>query len=97
MVASGYNIRKHRFRHFHHHRVTLDTIALDCTTPDHLSSSASVRMSYSAGGLEYLVIQILYTAWISNKILLYSTGNYVQYPMILDMRERIGKRMYMYV
>ena len=23
-----------------------------------------------------------YTGWINNKILLYSTGNYIQYPMI---------------
>ena len=24
----------------------------------------------------------LYTGWISNKVLLYSTGNYIQYPMV---------------
>ena len=26
--------------------------------------------------------KLLYTEWISNKILLYSTENYIQYPMI---------------
>ena len=25
---------------------------------------------------------ILYTEWINNKILLYTTGNYIQYPII---------------
>ena len=26
--------------------------------------------------------KLVYTEWINNKILLYSTGNYIQYPMI---------------
>ena len=26
--------------------------------------------------------KLLYTAWINNKVLLYSTGNYIQYPVI---------------
>ena len=26
--------------------------------------------------------KLLYIEWINNKILLYSTGNYIQYPMI---------------
>ena len=26
--------------------------------------------------------KLLYTEWINNKVLLYSTGNYIQYPMI---------------
>ena len=26
--------------------------------------------------------QLLYIEWINNKILLYSTGNYIQYPVI---------------
>ena len=26
--------------------------------------------------------KLLYIAWINNKILLYSTGNYIQYPVI---------------
>ena len=28
--------------------------------------------------------KLLYTGWINNKVLLYSTGNYIQYPMIGD-------------
>ena len=26
--------------------------------------------------------KLLYTGWIKNKVLLYSTGNYIQYPVI---------------
>ena len=26
--------------------------------------------------------KLLYTGWINNKVLLYSTGNYIQYPVI---------------
>ena len=26
--------------------------------------------------------ELLYIGWINNKVLLYSTGNYIQYPMI---------------
>ena len=26
--------------------------------------------------------KLLYREWINNKVLLYSTGNYIQYPMI---------------
>ena len=26
--------------------------------------------------------KLLYIAWINNKVLLYSTGNYIQYPVI---------------
>ena len=38
------------------------------------------------GGLEWEVglsrCKLLYREWINNKVLLYSTGNYIQYPMI---------------
>ena len=38
------------------------------------------------GGLEWEVglsrCKLLYTEWINNKVLLYSTRNYSQYPMI---------------
>ena len=27
-------------------------------------------------------LKLLYTEWINNKVLLYSTGNYIQYPVI---------------
>ena len=38
------------------------------------------------GGMEWEVgfgrCKLLYIEWIKNKVLLYSTGNYIQYPMI---------------
>ena len=38
------------------------------------------------GGMEWEVGfsrgKLLYIKWINNKVLLYSTGNYIQYPMI---------------
>ena len=36
------------------------------------------------GGMEWEVSRCkpLYIGWISNKVLLYSKGNYIQYPMI---------------
>ena len=38
------------------------------------------------GGMEWEVgisrCKLLYTGWINKKILLYSTGNYIQYPVI---------------
>ena len=36
------------------------------------------------GGREFGLSRgkLLYIEWINNKILLYSTGNYIQYPMI---------------
>ena len=37
--------------------------------------------------------KLLYIDWINNKVLLYSTGNYIHY-LVLNHN---GKRMYMYV
>ena len=38
------------------------------------------------GGMDWDVgvsrCKLLYTEWINNKVLLYSTENYIQYPMI---------------
>ena len=36
------------------------------------------------GGMnwEFGVSRCKYTEWINNKVLLYSTGNYIQYPVI---------------
>ena len=40
----------------------------------------------SWGGMEWEVVvsscMLLYTEWINNKVLLYSTENYIQYPTI---------------
>ena len=35
--------------------------------------------------------KLLYIEWISNKVLLYSTGNYIQYPVI----NHIGKEFFL--
>ena len=39
--------------------------------------------------------KLLYREWINSKVLLCSTGNYIQYPVI-NRSEKIWKRMYMY-
>ena len=41
----------------------------------------------------------LYTGWINNKVLLYSTGNCIQHPMIHHNGKEyfFKKRMYIYV
>ena len=40
----------------------------------------------AGGGMEWEVgvsrCKLLYAGWINNKVLLYSTENYIQYPMI---------------
>ena len=38
--------------------------------------------------------KLLYTEWINNKVLLYSIGNYIQYPVINHNGKR--KRIYIY-
>ena len=37
------------------------------------------RMEWEVGVSRY---KLLYIEWINNKVLLYSTENYIQYPMI---------------
>ena len=39
--------------------------------------------------------KLLYTEWINNKVLLYSTGNYIQYPVINHKGKEIKKNVYM--
>ena len=41
--------------------------------------------------------KLVYTEWINNKVLLYSTGNYIQYPGINHNGKEYEKEcMYMY-
>ena len=40
--------------------------------------------------------KLLYTEWISNKVLLYSAGNYIQYPVTNHNGKEYKKRMYIY-
>ena len=35
--------------------------------------------------------KLFYIEWINNKVLLYSTGNYIQYPVINRNGEEYGK------
>ena len=41
--------------------------------------------------------KILHTECINNKVLLYSTGNYTQYPVIHHNGEEYEKEHYMYI
>ena len=38
----------------------------------------------------------LYIRWVNNEVLLYSTGNYIQYPVINNNRKEHKKIVYMY-
>ena len=41
--------------------------------------------------------KLSHVEWISNKALLYSTGNYIQYPVISHNRKNIKKNVYAYM
>ena len=41
--------------------------------------------------------KLLYIGWINNKVLLYSTGDYIQYPVINHNGKEYKKNIYMYV
>ena len=41
--------------------------------------------------------KVLYTGWMKKKVLLYSTGKYIQYPEINHNGKEYKKRMYTYV
>ena len=40
--------------------------------------------------------RLLYTGWINNEVLLYSTWNYIQYPVINHNRKEYEGSIYMY-
>ena len=40
--------------------------------------------------------KLLYVGWINNKVLLYSMGNYIQHPMINQMKNNMKENTYMY-
>ena len=50
------------------------------------------------GGIEWEVgvsrRKLIYIGWINNKVLLYSTGNYIQYPMISHNGKEYKKNAY---
>ena len=41
--------------------------------------------------------KLLYREWVNNKVLLYSTRNYIQYPVINPSGREYKKNVYMYV
>ena len=41
--------------------------------------------------------KLLNTGWINNKVLLHSTGNCIQYPMINHSGKEYLKRIYIYI
>ena len=54
------------------------------------------------GGMEWEAgvsrCNLLYIEWINNKALLYSTGNYIQYPMINhNGKEYYKQNIYVYI
>ena len=53
------------------------------------------------GGMEWEVgvsrCKLLYIEWINNKILLYSTDNYIQYPMINHNGKEYFLNVYIYM
>ena len=40
--------------------------------------------------------KLVYRGWVNNKVLLYSTGDYIQYPVINHNRKEYEKNIYMY-
>ena len=53
----------------------------------------------SRGGMDWELgigrYKLLYKKWINNKILLYSTGNYIQYPVINYNGKGYEKNIYL--
>ena len=55
--------------------------------------------AWGRGGLGFGVsrCKLLYIGWINNRVLLCSTGNYIQYPGINHHGKEYKKIMYIYV
>ena len=55
----------------------------------------------AGGGMEWEVggsrCELLYTEWMNNRVLLYSTENYIQHPMINHNGKEYKKRVYTYI
>ena len=46
---------------------------------------------------EISICKLLYTGWISNKVLLYGTQNYIRYSVINHTGKEYEKNVYVYV
>ena len=51
---------------------------------------------YKRDGREFGIsrCKLLYIEWINNKVQLYSTGSYIQYPVINHMEKNMEKNVY---
>ena len=70
-------------------------------THGHREQTCGGQGEWVGGGIEWEFgvsrCKLLYMEWINNKVLLYSTGNYIQYPVINhNGKEYIKKSLYMY-
>ena len=69
-------------------------------TDRHREHTCGCRGGGGGGGmdLEFGInrCKLLYTEWINNKVLLYSTGNYIQYPLI-NHNKKEHEKVYIYV
>ena len=52
------------------------------------------RKDWEFGIIRY---KLLYIGWINNKVLLYCTGNCIQYPVINHNGKEYEKNIYIYV
>ena len=50
-------------------------------------------MEWEVGVSRY---KLFYIKWIKNKVLLYSMGSYIQYPLISQMESNMKNNVYMY-
>ena len=48
-------------------------------------------------GVSRCKLVLIYIEWINNKVLIYSTGNYIQYPMINHNGKELKKKKNVYV
>ena len=55
-------------------------------THRHREQTCGCQVGWGGGGMDWELgisrCKLLYIGWINNKVLLYSTGNYIQYPVI---------------
>ena len=49
-------------------------------------------LDWECGNSRY---KLLYVGWINNKVLLYSRGNYIQYPVVNRNEKEYLKNVYM--
>ena len=70
-------------------------------TQRHREQTWLPRGKRDAGGMAWEFgisrCKLVYIEWINNKVLLYSTGNYIQYPVINHNEKNMKKNVYIYI